>query len=97
MFIDHFSCLLRYKMLTLFTVNNHAYSYEKENLNIAVAVSRASELRTIQATIAEIAPESSMRKQSSGTFQPTEDTKVVQINLDDASKTVQIGYGLSSK
>lgn len=38
-----------------------------------------------------------MRKQSSGTFKPTKDTKVVQIDPDDASKTVRMGCGLSNK
>jgi hypothetical protein len=46
------------------------------------------------ATVVEVVPESSMRKQSSKTFKPTEDTKAVQIDTKDASKTVQISYGL---
>lgn len=46
--------------------------------------------------MAEIAPESSSRKQSFGTFKPTEDTKAVQIDPEDASKIARIGYGLSN-
>lgn len=45
----------------------------------------------------EVVPESSMRKQSSGTFKPTEDTKAMQINPKDSSKIVQISCGLSSE
>jgi hypothetical protein len=43
----------------------------------------------------EVAPESSIRKQSTGAFKPTEDTKAVQIDPKDTSKTVRIGCGLS--
>ena len=67
---------------------HQAYSYKEENLNIMAATSQASELQAIQATITEIAPDSSVRKQSFGTFKPTEDTKAVRIDLDDANKIV---------
>jgi protein-disulfide isomerase len=73
---------------------HQAHSCEEENLNIVAAVVRASELRTIQATVAEVTPESSTRKQSAGPFKPTKDTKVVQVNPKDTSKTVQIGCSL---
>ena len=43
----------------------------------------------------EVALESSTRKQSAGAFKPTEDTKAVQVDLKDTSKTVRIGCGLS--
>ena len=39
-----------------------AHSSEEENLNIAAAMSRASELQTIKATMTEVMPKSSMRK-----------------------------------
>ena len=67
---------------------HQAHSSEEENLNIAAAMSRASELQTIKATMTEVMPKSSMRKQSMGAFKPTEDTKVVQIDPKDTSKPV---------
>jgi hypothetical protein len=73
---------------------HQAHSCEEENLNIVAAVVRASELRTIQTTVAEVTPESITRKQSTGAFKPTEDTKAVQVNPEDTSKTVRIGCGL---
>ena len=45
----------------------------------------------------EVAPESSMRKQSARAFKPLEDTKAVQIDPEDISKTVWIGCGLSDQ
>ena len=45
----------------------------------------------------EVAPESSIRKQSVGAFKPTKDTKAVQVDPEDTNKTVQIGCGLSSQ
>jgi hypothetical protein len=70
------------------------HSCEEENLNIVAAVARASELRTIQATVTEVMPESSTRKYSARAFKPTEDTKVEQVDPEDTSKTVRIGCGL---
>lgn len=64
---------------------HHAHSCEEENLNIAADASRAPKLWAIQATMTEVAPESSARKQSSGTSKPTEDTKGVQVDPDDAN------------
>jgi hypothetical protein len=76
---------------------HQAYSCEEENLNIAMAMNRASELWAIRVTVAKVAPESSTRKQSFGTFKPTNDTKVVQIDPDDAGKTIWISYGMSNE
>jgi hypothetical protein len=56
-------------------LKHQAHSYEEKNLSIIAAASRALELRTIWATVTEVAPKSSMRKQSMGAFKPTEDTK----------------------
>ena len=64
---------------------HQAYSREEESLNIAVAACQAPKLQTIQATTTEVAPGSSTRKESFGTFTPTKDTKAVWIDHEDAN------------
>ena len=49
---------------------HQAHSYKEENLNIIAAVVQASELRSILATMTEVMPESSTRKQSTGPLSP---------------------------
>jgi hypothetical protein len=73
------------------------HSYEEESYDITTAACRAPELLSLQAIVAKVTPESSTRKQSLRTFKPMEDTRAVQIDPEDANKTVWIGCRLSNK
>ncbi|XP_025825294.1 uncharacterized protein LOC112900676 [Panicum hallii] len=75
----------------------HAHLCEQESCDLAAAAFRSLELKSIQLANAEVVPDLAKSKSFVGTFKPVEDTKTVQVNPDNASKTVRIGAGLSDK
>jgi hypothetical protein len=82
-------------VITVGSSFQRAYEREVECCELVAATIASAELATIKADTAKDLPDT---KQSTGSFEPAEDTKVVQIDPDNAlDKVVRIDATLSPK
>jgi hypothetical protein len=83
-------------VITVGSKASRAHECDKENCELAERAVAKAELRSIARDLVETAPDS--RKPSiAGSFKPTEDSKTVQVDPQDPSKTVRIGTELDPK
>ena len=70
--------------------------YDRESCDLATTVIRSQEILAIQKATKETALDFN-KGSTSGAFKPAEDTKVVQVDPEDTTKTVRIGSMLTGK
>jgi hypothetical protein len=76
----------------IITVNGsfkQAYACGREHFELATAIANSVELQKLCQTVAEGAPNSN-EATSSSAFRPTEDTKAINVDPNDPTKTMRI-------
>jgi hypothetical protein len=83
-------------VITVGSKASRANQCDKENCELTERTVAKVELREIVRDLVETTPDSH-KPSIAGSFKPTEDSKMVQINHQDSSKTVRIGTVLDLK
>ena len=85
-----------YGVITMSSVFSHAFTCDREHYELATVVVNSSELPRLGESSTLVVPECN-KPTSSTAFCPHKETKVVEIDPIDPTKTVRIGTQLPTK
>ena len=81
---------------TVSSTFSHAYTYDYEHYELATAIINSIELPELENSVTPAVPDYS-GPTSSSAFHPTEETKAMEINPSESTKTVRIRTKLLAK